>query len=87
IFMALRGSVAVPVRSIDVSALTGWLTLRAVDNQAKQLQALEAASRQAAPPVPKTESAPALPAPIDVRPLPTPGGGGAQPGALVGPQN
>jgi uncharacterized protein involved in outer membrane biogenesis len=46
IFMALKGPLAAPVRSVDVSALTGWLTLRAVDNQAKQLRELEAAQHQ-----------------------------------------
>lgn len=41
IYMALRGPVSAPSRSIDVSALTGWLTLRAVDNQAKKLREIE----------------------------------------------
>ncbi|HEY7998983.1 MAG TPA: AsmA-like C-terminal region-containing protein, partial [Pseudolabrys sp.] len=41
IFMALQGPVAAPSRSIDVSALTGWLTLRAIDNQSKQLRDIE----------------------------------------------
>jgi large subunit ribosomal protein L24 len=43
--VALNGPLAAPARSIDVSALTGWLTLRAVDNQAKQLRELENAQR------------------------------------------
>ena len=46
IFMALKGPLAAPVRSVDVSALAGWLTLRAVDNQAKQLREIEAAQHQ-----------------------------------------
>ncbi len=50
IFMALKGPVTAPSRNIDVSALTGWLTLRSVENQAKRLKALQ----QAAPP-PATE--------------------------------
>jgi uncharacterized protein involved in outer membrane biogenesis len=41
IFMALKGPVAAPTRSIDVSALTGWLTLRAIENQAKKLREIE----------------------------------------------
>jgi large subunit ribosomal protein L24 len=45
IFIALNGPLAAPARSVDVSALTGWLTLRAVDNQAKQLRELENAQR------------------------------------------
>ena len=53
IFMALKGPATSPTRSIDVSALTGWLTLRSVENQAKRLKALQ----QAAPP-PKPQAAP-----------------------------
>ncbi|MDO8879065.1 MAG: AsmA-like C-terminal region-containing protein, partial [Pseudolabrys sp.] len=41
IFMALRGPVAAPSRTIDVSALTGWLTLRAVELQASRLREIE----------------------------------------------
>ncbi len=65
IFMALQGSSAAPSRSIDVSALTGWLTLRAVENQTRQLRAIESQ-----PPLPKREQAPALPPPIDITPVP-----------------
>ncbi|HEU5019125.1 MAG TPA: AsmA family protein [Pseudolabrys sp.] len=54
IFMALKGPVSDPSRSIDVSALAGWLTLRAVENQAKQLKALQ---QKTAPPS-KPESPP-----------------------------
>ncbi len=132
IFMALKGPVAAPTRSIDVSALTGWLTLRAVENQAKKLREIErqheieqqreterqrqienagrnAVPKNEPPPVtngapplansvpraapksaplqrPPISLAPALPAPIDVRPLPTPGRGD-RPEASVGPQN
>jgi large subunit ribosomal protein L24 len=43
IFMSLNGPLAEPQKSIDVSALTGWLTLRAAENQAKKLKALEEA--------------------------------------------
>jgi uncharacterized protein involved in outer membrane biogenesis len=87
IFMALRGPVAAPSRSIDVSALTGWLTLRAVENQASRLRAIEAAQPKpvappppaasdivvppAAPPAaPPKEMAPALPAPVEINPVP-----------------
>jgi uncharacterized protein involved in outer membrane biogenesis len=88
IYMALKGPLAVPARSIDVSALTGWLTLRAVENQAKQLREIENAQRQLKPPTPqpKGEVAPALPAPIDIRPLPAPRRS-SQPAASVGSQN
>jgi large subunit ribosomal protein L24 len=88
IFMALKGPVAAPARSIDVSALTGWLTLRAIENQSRQLREIENVQRQAKPqaPQPKSELAPVLPAPLDIKPLPVPGHSG-QPAASVGPQN
>jgi large subunit ribosomal protein L24 len=52
IFMAVKGPLAAPERNVDVSALTGWLTLRAVENEAKRLKAIEAAPVHAAPPRP-----------------------------------
>jgi large subunit ribosomal protein L24 len=49
IYMALKGPLGAPERSIDVSALTGWLTLRSVENQARKLKSLEeAAARERA---------------------------------------
>jgi large subunit ribosomal protein L24 len=86
IFMALKGPVAAPARSIDVSALTGWLTLRAIENQSRQLREIENAQRQAKPqaPQPKSELAPPLPPPLDIRPVP---GRSGPPAASVGPQN
>jgi len=57
IFMALSGPLAAPSRFVDVSSLTGWLTLRAVENQARQIRAIEEATPKPAPPpaVPKVE--------------------------------
>jgi large subunit ribosomal protein L24 len=55
IFMSLKGPVSSPARDIDVSALTGWLTLRSVENQAKRLKALQEAEPPPAPAPPKTE--------------------------------
>jgi uncharacterized protein involved in outer membrane biogenesis len=54
IFMTLNGPVTAPRRSIDVSALTSWFTLRAVEIQAKQLREIERAS----PSLPSRESTP-----------------------------
>jgi large subunit ribosomal protein L24 len=59
IFMALSGPLLSPAHTIDVSALTGWLTLRSIENQSKQLRAIE----QKAPPVvpaprPKSDATP-----------------------------
>ena len=74
IFMALQGPIAAPSRSVDVSALTGWLTLRSVENQTRQLRAIEsqAPKPNVYVPPPKSEQAPALPPPIDIRPAPAP---------------
>ena len=71
IFMALRGPVASPSRTIDVSALTGWLTLRAVEHQAKRLKEIEAAQPKIAPPAPET-IAPKAPAPESPAPALSP---------------
>jgi len=87
IFMALKGPLTAPARSIDVSALTGWLTLRAVDNQARQLREIENAQRQTQPPRPKNEVAPALPAPLDIRPVPQPKRSVEPQASAVGSQN
>jgi len=66
IFMALGGALAAPTRTIDVSALTGWLTLRSVENQAKRLRAIE----QAAPKVESTTPATSTVPPLSPPPLP-----------------
>jgi len=84
IFIALKGPAAAPLRSIDVAGLTGWLTLRAVEFQAKRLRAIEGVSPGVTPP--KNEVAPALAAPTNVRPLPVPRRNNPPP-ASFGPQN
>jgi large subunit ribosomal protein L24 len=87
IFVTLKGPLATPSRSIDVSALTGWLTLRAVENQTKRLRAIENVPSQPQDRgMPKTKQAPALPAPIDIRRAPAPRSAG-QPAASVRSQN
>jgi large subunit ribosomal protein L24 len=70
IFLALKGPVGAPTRNIDVSALTGWLTLRAVENQAKQLRAIESAPLQPQSTPPENKQAPALPPPVEIKPSP-----------------
>jgi large subunit ribosomal protein L24 len=42
ILVALKGPLAAPKRTIDVSALSGWLMLRSVERQAKRLDTMEA---------------------------------------------
>jgi uncharacterized protein involved in outer membrane biogenesis len=64
IFIALKGPVSAPQRSIDVSALTGWLTLRAVDNQTKRLREIERRTPRQLPALqPAPQAAPAQPLP------------------------
>ena len=48
IFVGLKGPLASPTRSLDLSALVGWLTLRSVDIHAKRLESAEAERRAAA---------------------------------------
>jgi uncharacterized protein involved in outer membrane biogenesis len=87
IFVSLNGPLTSPTRSIDASALTGWLTLRAVENQTKKLRAFENVPPQPQDRgMPKTKQAPALPAPIDIRPVPAPRSAG-QPAPSVRSQN
>jgi len=87
IFVTLKGPVPDVSYNIDASALTGWLTLRAVENQTKRLRAIELTpSQPAARPAPKTNSAPPLPAPTDIKPAPKPRSVG-RPAASVGTQN
>jgi large subunit ribosomal protein L24 len=45
VLISLKGPYAAPKRSIDVSALSGWLMLRSVERQSKQISAIEAERR------------------------------------------
>jgi large subunit ribosomal protein L24 len=81
IFMALKGPVFAPSRSVDVSALSGWLTLRAVENQAKKLHEIEKqraldAGRAKPQPPPQTappQDQPKTTPPATAAPKPKPG--------------
>jgi large subunit ribosomal protein L24 len=74
IFVALNGPVGATSKTLDVSGLTGWLTLRAIDQQSRKLEAIEAEPKEPkqepkpAPSQPKpevkTEPTPTAPAPI-----------------------
>lgn len=44
--IALKGPLAAPARTLDVAALSGWLTLRAAELQTRRLESLEANGRQ-----------------------------------------
>ena len=48
ILVSLKGPYAAPKRIVDVSALSGWLMLRSVERQAKQINAIEAERRREA---------------------------------------
>lgn len=57
----LRGPASALERSLDVSALTGWLALRSVDRQAKQIEAIEQGRPDLSPPVLEEEPVTARP--------------------------
>jgi len=48
VLVALKGALPLPVRTIDTSLLSSWLTLRAVEQQTKRVDAMEQARREAA---------------------------------------
>jgi large subunit ribosomal protein L24 len=48
IMVALKGTLPAPKRAVDINLLTSWLTLRAVEQQSKQIEAMERAARDAA---------------------------------------
>lgn len=77
ILVTLKGPVSAPKRTVDVSALSGWLMLRSVDRQAKRLDAIEAERRDAAAREPEPAAAtppqtPLTPAPPVSAALPAP---------------
>jgi len=64
IFIALKGPLTTPERTIDVSALTGWLTLRAIENESNKLRAIERAPPGVPLPRPKSEAPPPARMPV-----------------------
>jgi len=81
ILVTLKGPIGTPKRTIDVSALSGWLMLRSVERQARRLDAIESERRDASrepepaptapPPAPSPPVSAALPSPTttDVPPM------------------
>jgi len=63
----LKGPIAAPKRTLDVAALASWLALRAVEQQAKRLDALESGRE-----VPVEPAAPAAPVPPAAKPSEAP---------------
>ena len=75
VYVAVQGPLGATQRTIDVTALSAWLTLRAVDREAKRIDAIESAARDAAvvpnsPPPPEAAPAPAPPPRAAPRPPP-----------------
>jgi large subunit ribosomal protein L24 len=77
IAVALKGALAKPKRTVDVSALAAWLTLRSIEQQSKRLEAIEGIRRQpglgagaprpaTAMTVPTANAAPLLPPAVDI---------------------
>jgi uncharacterized protein involved in outer membrane biogenesis len=60
VIIALKGPIAAPKRTVEANALASWLALRAVDQQAKRLDALQGGREAAVPPAasPSDASAP-----------------------------
>ena len=48
VMVALKGTLPAPKRTVDINLLTSWLTLRAVEQQSRQIEAMERAARDAA---------------------------------------
>jgi uncharacterized protein involved in outer membrane biogenesis len=76
--IVLKGPIVTPKRTLDVAALASWLALRAVEQQAKRLEALESsrgvvvdppAPASSEPTIPQA-SAPVVTAPRPVRTMP-----------------
>ena len=81
--VALKGTLPAPKRTVDINLLSSWLTLRAVEQQSRQIDTMERAAREAAaaaaaaaPPAPKSAEPAELPS---VAPLLVPERGSASP--------
>jgi large subunit ribosomal protein L24 len=76
VYVAVRGPLGATQRMVDATALSAWLTLRAVDREAKRIDAIEGAARDSAtnpseaPPTPGGTAASVPPSPATPRPLP-----------------
>jgi large subunit ribosomal protein L24 len=53
----LKGPLAAPRRSVDVSALVSWLTMQSIDREAKRLDAAERAAKQIEAAAPESREA------------------------------
>jgi large subunit ribosomal protein L24 len=82
VLISLKGALPSPQRTVDISLLTSWLTLRAVEQQSRQIDAMERAARDAATQSNPAGTAPGRPA---VSPAPdAPAIGPSGPGSPTG---
>ena len=72
--IALKGPWHAPSRTIDANALASWLALRAVEQQAKQVDLMEQQQRERAAARGERPAAEAVPAPSPAAVAPAPGG-------------
>jgi AsmA family/AsmA-like C-terminal region len=80
ISISLKGPIEAPKRTLDVAALTNWLALRAVDQKAKRVDALEQATREHSDDTGDTTGSPA-----DRDPTATAAPRGTRPSSVVSP--
>ncbi len=87
VLVALKGALPAPKRTIDANLLASWLTLRAVEQQARQIDAMEQAAREAAAAAAASMSKPAEPPVAPAVPTPNASGisGEAQAPVLLPP--
>ena len=90
VMVALKGPLPAPKRSVDINLLASWLTLRAVEQQSRQLEAMERAAREAAtaaaaaPPLSKAAEPEGQPPPTALAPAPERAPAGPVPNATSG---
>jgi hypothetical protein len=67
VMVMLKGPLVSPTRAVDTNLMKSWLTLRAVEQQSRQLEAMERAARAAMPPSDRA-TVPAEPSPSAASP-------------------
>ena len=70
--IALRGPVASPKRTLDVTPFSNWLAMRAIEDKAKRIDALESGKELPVPPATKPPVAPVTPIPQSAPPSDAP---------------
>jgi large subunit ribosomal protein L24 len=83
ISVSLKGPIDAPKRTLDVAALANWLALRAVDQKARRVDALEQAAREHPPDAGETTGSPAERDPVDTVPAAVPRA--ARPSSVASP--